>query len=236
MASTRRLFTISPSHDNVVLNYHGNPVNQFALVASSYSEAAITLRKRFEGERHIDFDAYPIVFLYRHAIELYLKAVLLIGNSLAITQDDSDLHTEDVFKSHSLSLNLPSVKAIFKSVGWEDDFPYMGLATPEFEAVLKEFDELDRGSYTFRYTVNKDGTANIEEHFAFSIAEFAARIEPILKMLSGACYGLEEMKDLSAELYHEQMAELREYEEQELADYESDIGDYEGYDDPSEYY
>jgi hypothetical protein len=220
MATERRLFTIDDSGGNVRLNYFGHPVNKFAQVADSYRGAASVLWKNFEADRRSDFDAYPLVFMYRHALELYLKAVLILGNQLAITTDNEELHTDNVFKSHSLTENLLVVKRIFAQAGWEEDYPHMGLEDVVFEDVLKEFDELDKGSYTFRYTVNKDGTANIEENFAFSVPNFVGIMDGILNNLSGACYGLEEMSDQAAEIYHEAKAE---YEADIRAEYEADM-------------
>jgi len=234
MATNRRLFVIDRGGENVTLNYWGHPVNKFAQVADSYRGAASVLWKNFEADKRSDYDAYPLVFMYRHALELYLKAVLILGNQLAVTTDNEELHTENVFKDHSLTKHLPVVKRIFAEAGWEEDYPLMGLEDPVFEDVLKEFDELDKGSYTFRYTVNKDGTANIEENFAFSVPNFVAIMDRILNNLSGACYGLEEMSDQAAELYHEAKAEYEadmraEYEADmraEMEDYLSDFSDY----------
>ena len=226
MARQRKLFTIGEHHGNVVLNYAGHPVNQFALVASSYAEAATVLRKKFEAERHTDFDAYPIVFLYRHALELYLKAVLLLGNRLAVTSGNTELHTDDIFTGHSLSANLPVVKEIFTEVGWGDDYPHMGLEDASFEEIVKEFDALDRGSYTFRYTVKKDGTASIAEHFAFSISDFATIMERILNNLSGACLGLEEISGFMAKQYRDAMSDYMADMRADMHDYESDYRDY----------
>jgi len=234
MATNRRLFVIDRGGENVTLNYWGHPVNKFAQVADSYRGAASALWKNFEADRRSDYDAYPLVFMYRHALELYLKAVLILGNQLAVTTDNEELHTENVFKNHSLTEHLPMVKRIFADAGWEEDYPHMGLEEPFFEDLLKEFDELDRGSYTFRYSVNKDGTANIEENFAFSVPNFAGIMDRILNNLSGACYGLEEMSDQAAEMYHEARAEYEadmraEYEADmraEMDDYLSDFSDY----------
>jgi hypothetical protein len=220
MASNRRLFTVDDDDGNVTLNYWGHPVNQFAGLADSYRRAATVLAKKFAEDPRSDFDAYPLVFVYRHALELYLKAILNLGNQLAVTTDNEELHTEDIFKSHSLTAHLLVVKRIFAEAGWEEDYPHMGLEEPFFEDVLKEFDELDKGSYTFRYTVKKDGTANIEKNFAFSVPNFVAIMDRILNNLSGACYGLEEMSDQAAEMYHEAKAE---YEADMRAEDEADM-------------
>jgi hypothetical protein len=226
MATNRRLFAIDRGGENVTLNYWGHPVNKFAQVADSYRGAASVLWKNFEADKRSDFDAYPLVFMYRHALELYLKAVLILGNQLAITTDNEDLHTDNVFKSHSLTENLVVVKRIFAEAGWEEDYPHMGLEEPFFEDMLKEFDELDKGSYTFRYTVKTDGTANIEKDFAFSVPNFVAIMDRILNNLSGACYGLEEMSDQAAEMYHEAKAEYEADMRAEMEDYLSDFSDY----------
>jgi hypothetical protein len=220
MASNRRLFTVDDADGNVTLNYWGHPVNQFASLADSYTRAATVLAKNFAEDSRSDFDAYPLVFMYRHALELYLKAILNLGNQLAVTTYNEELHTEDIFKNHSLTTHLLIVKRIFTEAGWEEDYPHMGLDEPLFEDVLKEFDELDKGSYTFRYTVKKDGTASIEKDFAFSVPNFVAIMDRILNNLSGACYGLEVMSDQAAEMYHEAKAE---YEADMRAEYEADM-------------
>lgn len=74
-------------HGTVILNWHGTPEKEFTYIAEAFrvlaQEAVAKLRrnKRFglHGLPIEDFRAYPIIFLYRHALELYMKAIVLVG-------------------------------------------------------------------------------------------------------------------------------------------------------------
>ena len=49
-----------------------------------------------------DFRAYPIVFLYRHAIELYMKAIILVGSDMLTLKDQPKMERQQLFKTHNL--------------------------------------------------------------------------------------------------------------------------------------
>lgn len=229
MKKAPRLFSPEKgAHGNVVLNFMGSPRNDMTAMAESYFRAATTVREKFESQGgYSDLDGCPIVFLYRHALELFLKAICEYGNILSELDDKPELRTNELFKDHSLSRHLKTVKAIFSAVGWEEDYPKMGLEDPIFEEVIREFDKVDYGSFAFRYPVKKDGkTASVEDNFTFSVPKFGAVIESILKNLSGACIGLDEYCDLAHELYAEAAADM-------YSDYAADMYDY---NDPGDYY
>ena len=53
--------------------------------------------------------------------------------------------------------------------------------------IVSEFDAVDPDSHAFRYPLKrKDGTASVEEHFAFSLLQMSQVLGPVLTMLSGA--------------------------------------------------
>ena len=78
-----RLFVKRKDRRNTVLNWHRAPEEEFDIYAGVYWNAAQTLAKNLDLDGIFGYDACPIVFLYRHALELYLKAVLLgVSNHL----------------------------------------------------------------------------------------------------------------------------------------------------------
>lgn len=207
-----------------------------AAMAESYFRAATTLREEFESKNgYNDLDGCPIVFLYRHALELFLKAVCDYGNTLSVLLEEPDLNTPDLFKDHSLSRHLKTLKAIFSAVGWEEDYSNMGLEDPVFEEVIREFDKVDYGSFAFRYPVKKDGkTASVEKHFVFNVPKFGVVIESILKNLSGACIGLDEYCDQAQEIHADAAADMySDYAADMYSEYAADM--YDNYD-PGDYY
>lgn len=95
------LFAFKPGPHNTVLNWHNIPGQDLFLYARSFHEAAKALATSFQPDtNHLtDFDACPIVFRYRHALELHLKAMVLGegSNFLAIKLDPLS-----IYKTHSV--------------------------------------------------------------------------------------------------------------------------------------
>jgi hypothetical protein len=189
-----------PHGGNVVLSFTGQPKAELALVGDAYYNAARRLLEAFGADRACsDLDAYPIVFLCRHALELLIKAVLTIGNDLAGLLEEPSLRVKDIYADHSLAKNIPQLKRVFQAMGWEDAFEQAGMARGEFEQIIKEFEGFDPNSFT-RYPINKDGSASLKEkHFVFSPKQFVETLDPILKSLSGVCSGLEEYRQQLAD-------------------------------------
>jgi hypothetical protein len=218
----RQLFKASeqPGHGgNVVLNFTGQPKSELALIGDAYYTGARRLLDAFEANAgYSDLDAYPIVFLCRHALELLIKAVLTTGSDFASLLDDPSLKAKGPYADHSLSKHIPQLKLVFEAVGWKDAFEQAGLAKGEFEQIIEEFEKFDPRSFTFRYPINKDGSASLaEKHFVFSPKQFVETLDPILKSLSGACSGLEEYL---AEARAQATADAHEYYESEYCDAE----------------
>jgi len=206
---------------NVVLNFMGAPKRELALIADEYFEAAKVLMDGLaEKGSYSDFAAYPIVFLYRHALELYLKALLVTGDSLAGLLGDRRLEfdLQNANANHKLMPLLNRLEQLFSALGWSwEDYGTSGLTAEGFRNIISEFDREDPDSYAFRYPVKKkDGTASVEESFAFSLLEMSRVLDPVLTMLSNDWMTLRE--------YHGQLSEEASLK-QELA-YENDSSDY----------
>lgn len=103
----RKLFDKGRSHGRVILNYDGSPEGELTLFAEAFhltaKEACTTLRQNPHfGLDHIDFRAYPIVFLYRHALELYMKALILEGAPMLEIRGTGSIDRDRLLKTHSL--------------------------------------------------------------------------------------------------------------------------------------
>jgi hypothetical protein len=61
----------------------GQPEEHLKFYAEAFHSTGKKLASQYEDEWPLSsFEAYPIVYLYRHAFELYLKVVLVYGNEL----------------------------------------------------------------------------------------------------------------------------------------------------------
>src|ERR1051326_2300099 len=86
---------------NCVLNCVGGPRGQLASVWRQYHRAATTLVNAPTRKSHYhDLEAYPIVFNYRHALELALKSIAGIGNLMTYVHADQSLRTKNIYAGH----------------------------------------------------------------------------------------------------------------------------------------
>lgn len=193
------------SPDFVVLNWHGKPINQFGLYAEAYHCAAKKLFKNFGSTGALrDFEAAPVLFLYRHAFELYLKAFILVGSKILRMKGKATMTAKSIFTTHELSKFLPHLESILEEVGWSWDMGVPGLRDKEeVVALIIDFESIDPGSFAFRYPTDIKGEANLPDHFSFNLKIFTERIDPLLAALDGALLGLEEYYDAAAEAAYE---------------------------------
>jgi len=220
-----RLFVKNPNpYNNTVLNWHREPESEFHLYAEAFWNAAKNLlqNQALDKRSIASFDASVIVYLYRHALELFLKEIL-IGRGGELIDPHPSPETV-VNAGHSLTKLLPDVRRIFVECGWDKTF---GSKTPvtfdDFTAIVEEFERADPSSFSFRYPVKKDLTAALDGHFTFSVRKFALTMDEILNTLSGACYGLPDIANSQAEAAFEARCEAMqnsEPPEYEPPDYE----------------
>jgi hypothetical protein len=194
-------FQSENKHGNVVFNFRGGAINDLRAFAEGYHMAGMALvRKMASSPGYRDYEGYPILFLYRHALELYLKEIVYRGAKLLGLISDEQINTEKLFTSHELTVLLTPVEAIFEGVGWKWDFEISGLKSfEEFAALVQEIEKIDPHSYCFRYPVDRSGDASLPKHFVVYVVNFGRKIDPILELLDGAVMGLEHEWDIAAE-------------------------------------
>ncbi|MGD1155736.1 MAG: hypothetical protein ABSA41_07895 [Terriglobia bacterium] len=185
-------------HGTAVLNWHGTPEGEFRLFAEAFhvvaKESVAALRKNPQfglyGIPTEDFRAYPVVFLYRHALELYMKAVLLVGPPMLSIKGQHEVDRQQLLKTHSLDILRQELERVFEAYGWDWDLgtPHFGTLD-EFRAVIAEFQAVDAGSYAFRYPLDTKGSASLGSHFRFNIFEFCDVLDELFPVLEGAAIG-----------------------------------------------
>jgi hypothetical protein len=187
---------------NVVFNFRGHPVEDLSAFATGYHLAGKTLATNFATKGYADYEGYPILFLYRHALELYLKAVVYQGALLLGLVAEETLDTKKLFRKHQLSLWLPHVEAIFRVQGWA--FDGTGLNSfDDFEELVHSLDGIDPESYAFRYPIDSQGQPYLPRHFVLNVVSFARNMDGLLSALDGAATGLREDFQLAAEARYE---------------------------------
>ena len=223
-------------HGTVILNWHNTSEREFTLIAEGFrvlaQEAVSRLKKNKRFDVHglpiEDFRAYPIVFLYRHALELYLKAIILVGSGMLTLKDQPVIERQKLFSTHNLDLLRQDVERVFAVYGWGWDLgnSHFGSVT-NLREIIGEFHEIDYGSYSFRYPVNTKGIASLEKDFRFNVFKFASILDDLFPTLEGAVIGAhEDYQNLVRELGEAQDYAIQhgdyqyEYDYYEPDDYE----------------
>ncbi len=130
---------------NAFLNLGGK---EWGSYASGYKNAADVLVGRFLDDWcGMDIVTFPIVFLYRHYLELRLKELISEGQAL--------LHQPIDFQDqHSLVALWRPCRGILHEI-----WPHEPAATwNSVERLLKEFDQIDPDGMCFRYPVTTKKT------------------------------------------------------------------------------
>lgn len=183
-----------PSRGWVRLNWSRDPLTELDLIADSYRAVADHRIALLESQHSLyagdEFEAYPVVFLYRHALELRLKAIVLAG-SVFLREEGIEPMSHKRLKRHDLMPLYKEVCRIFEAMDprgnhWDLGFDEVRSAS-DFEAIVREFDQVDGGSFAFRYSVGTDfSTPSLEENFEFDLLLFAKLMDQIVRALAGA--------------------------------------------------
>lgn len=115
--------------------------------ASAYRHAADALCKRVSQDdalRHLL--ALPVLYLYRHSIELHLKSLLKDAGELL---DDPQV----VPARHYLLTLWKRVRVLLLRIDPRSDGPWLNRA----DNIIADFDALDPSSFAFRYPVDTAG-------------------------------------------------------------------------------
>jgi len=208
----------------VVLNWHDTPEREFTFFAEAYhsvaKEAVVTLQKNPQfglyGSPIDDFRAYPVVFLYRHSLELYMKAVILVAAPMLRIKEMGEINREKLFENHSLDSLRQKLEQVFEAYEWDWDLDTPHFRTLEdFRKTILELHEVDKGSYAFRYPLDTKGKASLASYFKFNLFEFCEVLDSLFPVLEGAAVGAYE----ELQTTYEAMAEARQWE-LENSDYE----------------
>jgi hypothetical protein len=183
---------IRPTDRLVHLYFSNQPQLDLGYYAGAFLEAARTLMRSLRRRGFSNVNAVPVLFMYRHAIELYLKSIVVIGNrSLAASPEDD----EKLFKTlghHKLLPLLSRVEDVFRLAGWEWHWPLNPLVETAEHAreLLCYVEGLDPDSFAFRYPVDKHGRRSIPTDVRFNLESVVAALDALAEALETADFGL----------------------------------------------
>jgi hypothetical protein len=145
--------------------------NLWSVYAVGYKEAANLIAEQIMGKRVYKKYAmiYPIMYLYRHYLEIQLKNIISLTNKAL--ERSSILHcsvveTKKFTENHKL-LNLykecfDKIRVFAEEIG-DQDILNEERDFAEFKKVIEEFEKYDKSSTSFRYPLKRNGEANLSE-------------------------------------------------------------------------
>jgi hypothetical protein len=184
---------------NRILKWKCIPDEDIFLYARSCRKAAETTMRtmKLDGEPFAAFDACAIVFLYRYAVEVHLKALVLGDGGNFLTTKPDPL---SVYKTRSLSWLGQFACQIVAAVGWEGEFRCEGIESlADFKVFIDELNDSGPASFGFRISIAPPVPDSDAATLAPAVREFVRRTEALLELLERTADGLAAEWDLRSE-------------------------------------
>lgn len=164
--------------------FSGLPESEFAYYGSSFHEAA---RKLVRSLRRKDgfssVEALPALFLYRHAIELFLKAIIIHGEGL-LWSPGADRFRD---MSHDLSTLVSRVGVVLRERSIEWWWPKSAVETwIDVERLVKFLSRHDPRASAFRYPITKSGDRSVHKDFSVGFFAFVSVLDSFAAALECA--------------------------------------------------
>ena len=181
------------------ISFTNDPMADFSAFAKGYTRAANRLaRSLLEAPRFRDYEAYPVVFLYRHALELSLKHIIYGGVKLAWFQGTNEIN-EPLKNSHDLVLLSQTAGRVLSLLFPNDEM--LGHLNTMVAAICKEWSQLDPRSDAYRYPIDTKGRSSTKKDQVVNLRLLATRMAAVLEKLDTVHLGLSIETDRAQELY-----------------------------------
>lgn len=164
----RKLFKEGPFESNAWITWvpHSHYYHtRWDLYSKGYMDAADCLIDNSIANHHAhkgDRLVYPIIFSYRQALELKLKQILLLDESLKTNTTKDALEIMNKF-GHKVDKLWDKVKIIINQLFKKDIEEHGEGKIEQIDNYIKEFVEIDPESFTFRYPLAKPNSKQAKE-------------------------------------------------------------------------
>lgn len=189
-APSTLLASDSDWHNNAGLNYmqdHGTAYTE------GYRRAAdILIQHIDESGRDQDFLVYPVLFLYRHHIELLLKQIIELALPLA---EDPAQHP---YKKDNH--NLITLCTVAQKLVLEVDDRYRSSDFCIVKEVVNELHKVDQCATDFRYARRNNGTRSLDGIRCINTRLFGEKMGAASDCLDGIDVNLRYLQELDADM------------------------------------
>lgn len=182
------------------ISWYSDPRRQFAAFGQGYwNSANLLANSLLHSPGYPDYDAYPVVFLYRHAFELGLKNIIYecarIGSFLNIEGLDNALKNHhDLNKLANVSAN--ALNLIFPHLSEE-----LNDTIQRIRITAREFHQIDPNSYSFRYPITTSGKHSTAKGLNLGVRSISDHMNKLLDDLDTIDFGLNIEADRSEKVF-----------------------------------
>ena len=189
--------------NNACLNVTGNG-DHYAYKAGYRRGAEILIEHVCEHGHDQDVLVYPIIFLYRHHVELMLKRI--IKRVLYVIDGRLNKKLREHIGKHRLDLLWEDLSemlpAFYEAAGWDESD---AVQVEGIESYIRQLSELDADSFSFRYSHSKKGKTSLPRNLKnVNLRNFGV----LMGRLADYLYGMDEAVSLLGESKTEMEAGL----------------------------
>jgi len=182
-----------------LISFTSNPKYDFGAFAKGYSSAANTLAEQLIKKVNFpDYQAYPVVFLYRHSFELNLKNVIYWSARLLAFKGVEDIG-ERLYNTHNLIKLAANAERILLKA-FPDD-PDLHEFVQDVVSTAKEFSDIDPDSYSYRYPISTRGDYSTRLGQSVNLSSLSDHMDSLLENLDAINFGLNLETDIEQEVY-----------------------------------
>ncbi|MUL38764.1 hypothetical protein [Gloeocapsopsis dulcis] len=145
-----------------------------------------------------DYQAYPVVFLYRHSFELNLKNVIYWSARLLAFKGVEDVG-ERLYNTHNLIKLAANAERILLKA-FPDD-PDLHEFVQDVISTAKEFSDIDPDSYSYRYPISTRGDYSTRLAQSVNLSSLSDHMASLLENLDTINFGLNLETDIEQEVY-----------------------------------
>ena len=177
------------------------PQREFGVFAKGYARAAEALAAilldKDNGFRQ--YEAYPVFFLYRHSLELYLKHIVIEAYKLGKAQQQRNL--PEFAANHNLE---KQADLVIKALGilFANETELQNFLNNTLRITAKELSDLDPDSFNYRYPTAKDLTAPKfrTQLTNVNLRDLAVHMEEVFEHLEAISFGIDISEQQQQEL------------------------------------
>lgn len=188
---------------NFMISWTPEPKADFGIFSKAYRQAAEHLAAFLLNQRRFpDYQAYPVFYCFRHALELILKHVIYKSAELALYSYINDIDGT-LQNNHDLRKLARTASALLVRL-----FPNaeaLHNMTSLVETTCAELSELDPGSYSYRYPIDTTGGPSTKKDQVVNLVAFANHMSSVLEELDTIDFVLEGEIDIAQDALYEEI-------------------------------